>query len=253
VTGRRQAEAAAQRHLGQIAHLDRVAGMGQLAAAIAHELNQPLTGILANAQAASRLLANPQPDIRELRACLADIVTDDKRASEVIRRMRQLLKKTESVSMRLTLNELAASTIRLVTNEALLQAVTIDFLPARELPSAYGDVVQIQQVILNLLTNAIAAAANGSSPTRMVTVWTAVAAAPYVELGVHDSGPGIADADLDRIFEPFFTTKPDGLGMGLAVSRTITEAHGGRLIAENAPAGGATFRLHLRTDHAPTS
>jgi signal transduction histidine kinase len=114
----------------------------------------------------------------------------------------------------------------------------------------YGDLVQVQQVILNLLTNAITAAANGGAPTRKVTVWTSGSTAPYVELGVHDSGKGIAEGDLGRIFEPFFTTKLDGLGMGLTISRTIVEAHGGRLVVENDPAGGATFRVHLRTDQS---
>ena len=250
VTARRQAEAAAQLNLGQIAHLDRVAAMGQLASSIAHELNQPLTGIQANAQAARLLLAHPQLDRRELRACLDDIISDDRRASEVIRRMRQLLRKTDFVSAPLALNDLAANTIRLVANDALLQAATIDFLPAPTLALAYGDTVQIQQVILNLLTNAITAAAHGDSSARKVTVWTSAGPGPYVELGVHDSGQGIAEADLGRLFEPFFTTKPEGLGMGLTISRTIVEAHGGRLFAENDPAGGATFRVHLRTDHS---
>jgi signal transduction histidine kinase len=148
------------------------------------------------------------------------------------------------------LNDLVADTIGLVANDALLHAVTIQFVPAPALPLVYGDLVQTQQVILNLLTNAITAAAGES--TRKVTVWTAPVAAPYVELGVHDSGKGIAAGDLDRLFEPFFTTRSEGLGMGLAISRTIVEAHGGKLLAGNDPAGGATFRMHLRTDRPDT-
>jgi signal transduction histidine kinase len=221
--------------------------MGQLASSPAHEVSQPLTAILANAQAAKRLLASPQPDLEELRACVADVISDDHRASEVIRRMRGLLKRTDVVSTPLALNDLAAGTIGLVASEALLHEVTIQFRPAADLPVAYGDGVQIQQVILNLVSNAIAAAAEGDAANRRVIVWTAVATAPYVELGVHDSGKGIPEADLGRIFEPFFTTKIDGLGMGLAISHAIVEAHGGRLLVENDPAGGATFHVHLRT------
>ena len=248
----RQAETAAQRHLTQIVHLDRLAGMGQLVSSLAHELGQPLTGILTNAQAAKRLLSGAEPKLDELRSCLDDIVSDDRRASEVIRRVRQVLRKTESVRTPFALNALAVETIRLVENDALLHAVGIDFSPAPALPLAYGDTVQIQQVILNLLTNAITATANREAPERKVTVWTSHVTAPYLELGVHDSGNGIAEVDLDRIFEPFFTTKPDGLGMGLAISRAIVEAHGGSLLAENDPAGGATFRVRLRTDQPLT-
>jgi signal transduction histidine kinase len=249
----RQAETAARHQLSQIAHLDRVAGMGQLASSITHEVTQPLTAILANAQAAKRLLARAGPELEDLHSCLDDIVSDDKRASDVIRRTWQLLKRTEIVSMPLAVNDLAANMIGLVANDALLHAVNIEFFPADRLPVAYGDPVQIQQVILNLLTNAITAAANGGAPTRKVTVWTTDATAPYLELGVHDSGKGIAEGDLGRIFEPFFTTKLDGLGMGLAISRTIVEAHRGRLLVENDPTGGATFRLRLRTAQPATN
>ena len=249
VTARRQAEAAARLNLSQIAHVDRVAAMGQLASSIAHELNQPLTAILANAQAAKRFLVRSQPNLDEALACLADIASDDRRASDVIQRMRHLLRKADVINIPLALNELVANTIRLVANDALLQAVTIAFLPAPQLPLAHGDPVQIQQVILNLLTNAIAASANGDAATRKVAVWTAKTTTPYVELGVHDSGAGVKETDLDRIFDPFFTTKPDGLGVGLAISRTIVDVHGGRLLVENDPAGGATFRVHLRTDN----
>jgi signal transduction histidine kinase len=252
-TALRQAETAAQRHLSQIVHLDRLAAMGQLVASLAHELRQPLTGILTNAQAAKRLLAGAGPTDDEVRSCLDDIVSDDRRADAVIQRVGQLLRKTDLVRTPFALNDLAADTIRLVANDALLHAVNIEFFPAAALSAAYGDTVQIQQVILNLLTNAITAAANGGSPTGKVTVWTSDATAPYVELGVRDSGKGIAEADLDRIFEPFFTTKPDGLGMGLAISRTIVEGHGGRLLVENDPAGGAIFRLRLCTDQPETN
>src|SRR4030095_3087108 len=128
-------------------------------------------------------------------------------ASDVVRRTRQLLKKAEVVRIPLALNGLAANTIALVANDALLHAVNIEFFPAAALPVAYGDTVQIQQMIFNLLTNAITAAANGGALTRKVTVWTSAATAPYLELGVRDSGKGIAEAELDRIFEPFFTTQ----------------------------------------------
>jgi signal transduction histidine kinase len=241
----RQAETAAQLHLSQIVHLDRLGALGQLVASLAHELRQPLTGILINAQAAQRLLASAGPTLDELRSCLDDIVSDDRRADAVIQRVRQLLKKAEFVRTPLALNDLATDTIRLVANDALLHAVSIEFSPAAALPVTYGDRVQIQQVILNLLTNAISAAANEGAPTRKVTVWTSAASAPYLELGVQDSGKGIAEADRDRIFEPFFTTKHDGLGMGLAISRAIVHAHGGRLLVDNNPTGGAIFRLHL--------
>jgi signal transduction histidine kinase len=251
VTPRRQAEAAARRHLNQIAHLDRVASLGQLASSLAHELNQPLTAILTNAQAARRVLASPHPDLPELRAGIADIIDADRRAAEVIRHMRQLLKKTDVISLPLALNNLTTTTIGLVSNDALLHGVTIEFTPAPVLPVVYGDLVQIQQVILNLLANAISAA-SGAVTVRKVVVWTG-AAPPYIEVGVHDSGPGIPEADLERLFEPFFTTKDEGLGLGLAISRTIVEAHGGRLLVENSPLGGATFRLHLRTDQPGTT
>ena len=251
VTARREAEAAARHYFAQMVHVDRVAGMGHLASALAHELNQPLTAMLSNAQAARRLLASANPDLTEVGACLSDIVSDDRRAAEIIRRMRQMLKKTDFRSVPLPLNDLVSTTIGLVSNDALLHGVSIEFKPAAVLSVAYGDLVQIQQVILNLLTNAITSA-RGGTPARTVRVWTA-SAARYVEVGVHDSGGGIAPGDLERVFEPFFTTKEEGLGMGLAISRTIIEAHGGRLVAENHPAGGAIFRACLRINEPETA
>jgi signal transduction histidine kinase/PAS domain-containing protein len=245
VTARKRAEAAAQRHLSDLAHLDRVAGMGELTTSIAHELNQPLTAILANVRAAQRFLAEPRLNLDEARACLEDIASDDRRAGEVIRRMRQLLKKGDFKALPIELNDLTRNTIALVTNDALLHYVSIEFRPAAVLPETHGDLVQIQQVILNLLANAITAAAGGPTPSRKIVVWTATVEPGGIELGVHDSGKGIAERDLQRLFEPFFTTKEHGLGMGLGISRSIVEAHGGRILVDNDPAGGATFRLQL--------
>jgi two-component system sensor kinase FixL len=248
ISARKRAEAEARRHLDEIAHMDRVAALGELASSLAHELNQPLTAILTNAQAARRFLAATPADLDELRECLEDIVKNDRRAGEVIRRMRPLLKKGGPAELLpLNLNDLAQNVLALVSNDALLHRVSIETVPAPALPVVYGDGIQIQQVILNLLVNAITAAATGPPAGRRVTVWTA-AANTYADLSVRDSGKGISEADLDRLFEPFFTTKREGLGMGLAISRSIVEAHQGRIWGENDPAGGAIFRVRLPTE-----
>ncbi|HKA61253.1 MAG TPA: ATP-binding protein [Methylomirabilota bacterium] len=244
ITARKRAEARAKRHLDEMAHMDRVAAMGELASSFAHELNQPLAAILTNAQAAERFLALAPPDLAELRACLHDIIEDDRRAGEVIHRVRRLLRKEPAELEPVDLNDLARNVVALISNDALLRNVTIELRPALALPAALGDPVQLQQVMLNLLANGITAAANGAGTARKVTMWTA-AHDGHVEFGVHDSGKGIAEDLLSRLFEPFFTTKSDGLGMGLTISRSIVEAHGGEISAENHPRGGATFRVWL--------
>jgi two-component system sensor kinase FixL len=244
ITGPRPDDAVARRHLAELAHLDRVAGMGQLASSIAHELSQPLAAILSHAQAALRLLRMPTPDLNELRACLQDIVSDDRRASDVIRQMRRLLRNADVEALPLALNDLVAATVGLVANDALLRGVSMRFTPAPSLPVIYGNLVQIQQVVLNLLSNAIDAAAAGRAP-RTVSVRTVAVSPDALQVVVRDSGNGIADSVRPRVFEPFFTTKPGGLGMGLAISRKIVEVHGGRLDAVNDPAGGAVFTMQL--------
>jgi C4-dicarboxylate-specific signal transduction histidine kinase len=252
ISARKRAEAEARRHLDEIAHMDRVAALGELASSLAHELNQPLTAILTNAQAARRFLAATPPDLEELRECLEDIVKNDRRAGEVIRRMRPLLKKGGPAELLpLNLNDLVQNVLALISNDALLHRVSIEAVLAPALPVVYGDSVQIQQVILNLLVNAITAAATGPPAGRKVTVWTA-ARDTHADLSVHDSGKGISEADLDRVFEPFFTTKQEGLGMGLAISRSIVQAHQGRIWGENDPAGGAVFRVRLPTERGAT-
>jgi signal transduction histidine kinase len=244
ITARKRAEANAKRHLDEIAHMDRVAALGELASSFAHELNQPLTAILSNAQAAERFLALGAPDLTELRACLHDIIADDRRAGEVVHRVRRLLRKEPAELQTVDLNDLARNMVALIRNDALLRNVTIELRPAAAPPVTQGDPIQLQQVMLNLLANAITAASNGSASLRHVAVWTA-ADDRYVEFGVHDSGKGISEEQRPRLFEPFFTTKLEGLGMGLTISRSIVDAHGGEIRAENDPRGGATFRVRL--------
>ena len=246
ISARKRAEAEARRHLDQIAHMDRVAALGELASSLAHELNQPLTAILTNAQAAHRFLAATPADLDELRECIEDIVKNDRRAGEVIRRMRPLLKKGGPAELLpLHLNDLVQNVMALVSNDALLHQVSIEMVLAPALPVVHGDGVQIQQVILNLLVNAITAAATGPPADRTVTVCTA-AGDTHVDLSVHDSGKGISEADLDRVFEPFFTTKRTGSAWGSpSAARSCKRtrvASGARTTPRGAPSSGSDCR-----------
>jgi C4-dicarboxylate-specific signal transduction histidine kinase len=247
----RAAELKVQKAQDDLAHLNRVAAMSELAASIAHELNQPLAGILSNAQAAERLLARTPPDVAESRAALADIADDGRRAGRVIQRMRAMLRKGEPSAGELDLNELVHEVERLVASAALLRGATLHVELAQGLPRVAGDGVKLQQVLLNLIVNALDAVAGRPPAARVVVVRTSVGGGGAVEVSVKDSGEGIPSADLERIFKPFFTTKAQGLGVGLAISRSIIEAHGGRLWAENNPGGGATLHFTLPAWRAP--
>ena len=243
----RAAELKVRKAQEEIAHLNRVSAMSELAASIAHELNQPLGAILSNAQAAQRLLARTPPDLAEVRDALAAIVDDDRRAGKVIQRMRAMLRKDEPVVAAQDINELVREVARLLASAALLRGATLRIELAPDLPRAGGDWIQLQQVLLNLIVNALDAVAHRPPDARLVVVQTRAPALGRVELAVTDSGEGFADANIARIFEPFFTTKAQGLGIGLAISRAIVEAHGGRLWAEDsAPGEGATVRCTLR-------
>jgi signal transduction histidine kinase len=222
----------------------RISTMGQLATSLAHELNQPLTAILANAQTVQEWLARPSPDLAEIRETVDDIVTEAMRASEVIRRMRGLLKKGELRSDAVDFNEVVREVTRLIANAALLRGASIepDLSPA--LPRVRGDAVQFQQVLLNLLVNGLHAVAEQPPPRRRVIVRTA-SRDGGVEVCVQDTGKGIAESDLQQIFALFYSTKGEGLGVGLSISRSIVEAYGGRIWAENDPDGGAIFRIRL--------
>jgi len=242
---RMRAEREARRHRAELAHMSRVAMMGELGASLAHELNQPLAAILSNAQAAQRLAASETPDTEEIRDALADIVDDGRRAGEVIRRLRALLKKDEPKHEPLEVNQIVGDVVHLVQHDADLRDVSLRTELAETLPPVQGDRVQLQQVLLNLILNGIEATVDGRTEPGTMVIRTSADTAGTVQVAVQDSGTGIDEDELERVFEPFFTTKPGGLGLGLAISRTIVEAHGGRLSAKNNLGGGATFRFSL--------
>ena len=241
ISSRKRAEIEARRNLDEIAHLNRVAAMGELTASVAHEINQPLTAILSNAQAAGRFLSGKTPDLAEVRECLTDIIADNKRAAEVIKRLRALLKKGEFQASVVDLNDVVRDVIRLLGHDALLRKASVVFEPLAGLPPVLGDRIQLYQVALNLIVNGLAAVTEQAPRDRWLLVRTAESSCGCVELTVEDSGKGIAESDLARVFEPFFTTKQEGLGMGLSISRSIVQAHGGRLWVENSAGGGAIF------------
>ena len=244
ITTRKNAEFEAQRHRDELAHVSRVSMMGQLASALAHELNQPLGAILRNAEAAELFLQASPPDVQELRAILADIRRDDQRAGEVIDRMRALLKRQESHWSELDLNAVTEEVAGLLRFDAEARRVKLTLELSRAVPGVRGDRVQLQQVLLNLILNAMDAM-NGCEAGRRYVAVRVRPREDAVEVAVSDSGHGILTDNVKRLFEPFFTTRPSGMGMGLAISRTIIEAHGGRLWAENNPEGGATFYFTL--------
>ena len=244
ITERRHAEAEAERSRQELAHFLRVSTMGVMATSLAHELNQPLAAIMANVQAASRLLeAQTRPELREVRTILADVVEEDKRAGEVIRRLRELLKKGEPERVPLNLNALVREVARLVNSDALIRriAVRLELDPAT--PIVRADRVQIQQVVLNFVLNALEATAECGPGHRSVLVRTKKGQHD-VHLAVDDEGIGLGNS-AGRVFEPFYTTKPAGMGMGLSIARSIVLAHGGTISATNNPIRGASFSFTL--------
>jgi PAS domain S-box-containing protein len=245
ITEQRLAEAALRRNLDEMAHLNRVAAMGELTSSLAHELNQPLAAILSNAQAAIRFLGGESPDLAQVRECLIDIVADDKRAGEVIRTLRALLRKGESQASLVDLNEVVTEAIHLLRSDAKLRHTSVKFEPLPAVRLVLGDWTQLYQVVLNLILNSLEATAERPPDNRWVLVRTVESEGGGVELTVEDSGRGITEGDLARVFEPFFTTKQEGLGMGLSISRTIVQAHGGQIWAENRAGRGAIFHCML--------
>jgi two-component system, LuxR family, sensor kinase FixL len=245
ITGRKHAEQETQNLRQEIAHVSRVSMMGQLASALAHEINQPLGAILRNAEAAELFMQDKSPDLEEVRAILADIRKDDQRAGNVIDRMRGLLKRHDLDKRPLEVSELVGEVAALVRSDAAARHIRLDLAVAENVPPVLGDLVHLQQVLLNLIVNGMDALDGLNPGDRVVSVTAALDGAETVEIAVSDSGRGIPADRLVQIFDPFFTTKTNGMGMGLAISRTIIEAHNGRLWAENRNEGGASFRFTL--------
>ena len=241
ITARRQAQMEVQEQQRQLSHLARVAVLGQLSGAFAHELNQPLTAILSNAEAGRILLRRQPPDLEELANILRDIANDDRRAAEVIQRLRALLKRGERRTQSIDVKEFVDELLRLAKPELVTRQIATTVVVEPDAPSFPGDKVQVQQVLLNLLLNACEAMSGTPPADRRLTVTAKGDGAGYVHISITDSGPGIPSKLVDRLFEPFVSTKPDGLGLGLSISRTIVAAHAGRLWAENNAGGGTTM------------
>jgi C4-dicarboxylate-specific signal transduction histidine kinase len=249
ITQRKQAELDAQELRNNLTHLTRVNTLGALSGSLAHELNQPLGVILSNAQAAQELLAQEPPDVAEVQDILSDIVEADRRAADVIERLRALLKRGQ-VSLRpLLLNQVFDEVLRLVRADLIGRGVTVVCELAPDLPAIAGDRVQLQQLVLNLILNAADAMADNAPGTRRLHLQTM----PHegrVRAAVRDEGLGLP-AEIERLFQAFYTTKPHGLGLGLAICWSIVAAHHGRLWAEPHPPRGAVFHFELPAAGAP--
>jgi signal transduction histidine kinase len=245
VTGRKQRELEAEGHRQEIAHLGRVALMGEMAASLAHELNQPLTAIVSNAGAGQRFLDQGEVDIQELHELMSDIVSDGERAGEIIRGIREMVKKGKATHGPVDMNQVVTDVVRLTKADAVSRSCTVLTELDFELARVEGDPIQLQQVLLNLVLNAFDAMQEIPVQFRQVVLSTKSEADGFVHTAVRDCGPGFSDSLRKRIFEPFFSTKKDGLGMGLAIARSIVESFGGVLDARNAPGGGALFHITL--------
>ena len=228
-----------------LAHINRVSMMGELAASIAHEVNQPLSGIVSNGSACLRWLAGDPPNVEEVREAVGDIVRDGKRAGEVIARIRALTKRTAPPREKLDLNDTVREVLALVGDEAKRNSVTIRTQFASDLSPVSGDRVQLQQVVLNLVMNAIEAMSGVEDRSRELIITTRNIDADQVQVSVEDSGPGLDPNAASRIFDPFYTTKASGMGMGLSISRSILQNHGGRLWASANDGPGTIFQFSL--------
>ncbi len=254
VTDRRRAEDEVRRRRQELAHAQRLSTTGELAASLAHEINQPLLAIMSNAQAADRLLEGPVPDLAEARAALEDIASDAQRAAEVIRALRGMVGKHAGPHDEIDVNDLVSRVARLVRHDVERREIALRVDLGTDLPAVRGDAVQLQQVVLNLLLNASEALAGEDLVARDIRLVTWRTGTGDARIDVVDTGPGVPEDQLERMFVPFVTTKPDGLGLGLSISRSIVEAHGGRIGAAHntrAPASPSTSCCRARNRRSP--
>jgi signal transduction histidine kinase len=241
---RKVAELEVRQRIAQLAHVNRYSIAGELTTSIAHELNQPLGSILVNTETAALMVDSPSLDVNELKEILSDIRRDDQRASEVIRRLRSLLKRAPFEAKEIDLNGMVGETIDLVSALAHARGVSLSSMLAGAPLPVLADNIQLQQVLINLIVNAIDAMEHLDESQRRIAVRTA-RNGDSAEIEIADSGPGILAGKLNEVFEPFYTTKPKGMGMGLSIARTIIEAHDGQISAENHASKGALFRITM--------
>lgn len=245
ISEQKKMQAEVERQQQSLAHLARVGVIGELSGALAHELNQPLTAILSNAQAMQRMIRQQPVNIAELENAISDIIEDDSRAGDVIRHLRALLKKDETQHDILELNSLVTNALNLTRSDLISRRVVLTTqLFAGRLPIS-GDAVQIQQLLLNLILNASEAMSDRLTPGGVLTIVSDLVAGSFVHLSISDTGPGVAPGALEKLFDAFFTTKAHGLGLGLSICRAIVTRHGGKIWAENNPGEGATFHIYL--------
>jgi PAS domain S-box-containing protein len=245
ITERNRTQEALHRSQAELAHVTRVTTLGELTASIAHEVNQPLAAIVTNGEACLRWLDREVPQLDEARSAVERVIGDGRRASEVIRRLRALSKKTEVQRAPLNVNDVIDEAILLVQHEVLQHRVRLQLELASELPPVLGDRVQLQQVIINLLVNGIQAMATVADRLRELRIESQRYENDEVLVAVHDSGVGIDPESASRLFTAFYSTRPNGMGMGLSICRSIVEAHGGRVWVASDGASGATFRFTL--------
>src|SRR5438874_7104111 len=245
ISARKQAELQALRHREELGHLSRVAVTGELAASIAHELNQPLSGIISNASAGQRFIDRGDVDLRELRELLGDIMADGRRAGDVIRGIQRMVKKGASTRHRVDLNDLVMNVVRMIKPNAMLHSCEVQTLLGPNLPPIEADPIQLQQVLINIVINALDAMRNTPVSRRKIVIATEQNGDNTICTSVRDYGTGIPEEARERLFDHFFTTKAEGLGMGLGIVRSIVESHAGTVEAENVDGGGARFHFTL--------